>query len=154
MDFKKLFLELYNASTETEVEELIQNNQSIFNDNNWAPMGGNESNYGIIENQQSNPIAALVEKVTNSIDAILTKKCLESGVQPDGPSAPKSMSEAVNLFFQILYKEKYVQWMSKTLRLRLDMGQLIFLFLDHLLQFQNARDGGFFSLSSFANRLV
>jgi len=111
MDFKKLFLELYNASTETEVEELIQNNQSIFNDNNWAPMGGNESNYGIIENQQSNPIAALVEKVTNSIDAILTKKCLESGVQPDGPSAPKSMSEAVNLFFP-----DYKNWDLPTFR--------------------------------------
>ena len=99
MDYKKLFLDLYNASTEAEVEDLIQRNQSIFNDNNWAPMGGNESNYGIIENQQSNPIAALVEKVTNSIDAILTKKCLESGVQPDGPNAPKSMGEAINRFF-------------------------------------------------------
>lgn len=29
--------------------------------------------FGIVRNQQSNPIAALVEKVTNSIDAILTK---------------------------------------------------------------------------------
>ena len=99
MDFKKLFLDLYNASTEAEVEELIQKNQAIFNDNNWAPMGGNESNYGIIENQQSNPIAALVEKVTNSIDAILTKKCLISGVQPDAPESPRSMTDAVNLYF-------------------------------------------------------
>lgn len=99
MKFRNLFLELFNAATEAEVEMLIKNNEAIFNDSNWSPMGGNESNYGIIENQQSNPIAALVEKVTNSIDAILTKKCLQSGVQPDGPNAPKSMSEAVNRFF-------------------------------------------------------
>ena len=45
------------------------------------------------------PIAALVEKVTNSIDAILVKKCLEFGVQPDSREAPRSMEEALRLFY-------------------------------------------------------
>jgi len=62
-------------------------------------LGGNESNFGIIENQQSSPIAALVEKVTNSIDALLMKKCLELGIDPKGADAPKSMNEAVLQFY-------------------------------------------------------
>ena len=99
IDLKNLFLELYHAKTEEELETVIQKIPEIFKNENWVPVGGNESNYGIIENQQSNPIAALVEKVTNSIDAILTKKCLEHGIQPDSPQAPRSMEEAVNIFF-------------------------------------------------------
>ena len=99
IDHKTLFFSLYNAKTEEEVEVIISKSESIFNPKNWVPIGGNESNYGIIENQQSNPIAALVEKVTNSIDAILTKKCLETGVQPDAPQSPKSMEEAIKQFF-------------------------------------------------------
>ncbi|HEY2581972.1 MAG TPA: hypothetical protein VGI43_09200, partial [Mucilaginibacter sp.] len=69
------------------------------NQKNWHPLGDNESNYGIIENQQSNPIAALVEKITNSIDAILMRKCYEAGVNPTSPQAPKTMDDAVELFF-------------------------------------------------------
>lgn len=99
LDNKDLFLALYSAKTEDEVETIINKLPQIFKQENWVPIGGNESNYGIIENQQSNPIAALVEKVTNSIDAILTKKCLESGVQPDASDSPKSMEEAINRFF-------------------------------------------------------
>jgi Histidine kinase-, DNA gyrase B-, and HSP90-like ATPase len=96
---KELFLALYNSETEESLENFINSNPDIFQPANWFPIGGNESNYGIIENQQSNPIAALVEKVTNSIDAILTKKCLESGVEPDSLQAPRSMEEAIKLFF-------------------------------------------------------
>lgn len=96
---KKLFESLFSAKTEQEVEVIIQSQTEIFKQENWVPVGGNESNYGIIENQQSNPIAALVEKVTNSIDAILTKKCLEKGIQPDASNAPKSMEEAIKTLF-------------------------------------------------------
>ena len=55
--------------------------------------------FGIVRNQQSSPIAALVEKVTNSMDAILTKKCLEQGIKPDSKEAPQSMDEAINIFY-------------------------------------------------------
>jgi len=96
---KTLFLNLYNARTEEEVEDIIKKEPEIFKNSNWVPIGNNDSNYGIIENQQSNPIAALVEKVTNSIDAILTKRCLENGIQPDANNAPKSMEEAIKAFF-------------------------------------------------------
>lgn len=99
VDLKKLFLNLYNAVTEEELHEIIVNYPEIFDNKNWVPIGHNESNYGIIENQQSNPIAALVEKVTNSMDALLTKKCLEAGISPESDEAPKSMDEAIKKFY-------------------------------------------------------
>ncbi len=62
-------------------------------------MGQNRSNFSVVNNQQSNPIAALIEKVTNSIDAMLTKKCLELGLNPKSEEAPKSMKEAIEIFY-------------------------------------------------------
>ena len=99
MNNKLLFEKLYTASTESEIQTIIAANPSIFKQENWYPIGGNESNFSIIENQQSNPIAALVEKITNSIDAILMKQCLQKGIDPKSKEAPKSMDEAVEIFF-------------------------------------------------------
>jgi hypothetical protein len=97
---KKLFEELYSAKNEQELEFVIKENSTIFNNENWKPLGGNYSNFGVIENQQSSPIAALIEKITNSIDALLMKRCLEEGINPKSNLAPKSMDEAINLFYK------------------------------------------------------
>lgn len=99
IDSKELFFLLYNAQTEDELNEIILQEIETFKKENWVPIGENESNYGIIENQQSNPIAALVEKVTNSMDALLTKKCLEAGINPEADEAPKSMDAAIKKFY-------------------------------------------------------
>jgi len=100
-----IFLNLFHSPTELEIEKLI-NSEEVFNDNrNWFPLGNNDNNFGVIENQQSNPIAALIEKVTNSIDAILMRRCIENGINTKGKSAPKSMDEAVKIFFP-----DYKQW--------------------------------------------
>ncbi len=99
MTNRDLFLALYNASTESEVEALLKKYPAIFEDTNWYPLGGNASNYGVIENQQSSSIAALIEKLTNSIDAILTRQCYEAGIDPKSSVAPRSMEEAVTKFF-------------------------------------------------------
>lgn len=96
----QVFTELYKASTEEDVDAVLNRYPNLFNvPNNWQPLGNNESNFGVIENQQSSPIAALIEKITNSIDAILMRKCLELGVDPKSPEAPQSMEEAVERFF-------------------------------------------------------
>jgi len=101
MSFKNLFIELYSAPTEKEVHKVLKKNSSIFdNPDNWRPLGGNENNFGVIENQQSNPIAALIEKLTNSIDATLMKRCHEEGIDPRSPEAPHSMEEAKQRFFE------------------------------------------------------
>ncbi|MDP3147804.1 MAG: hypothetical protein Q8N83_01625 [Ignavibacteria bacterium] len=98
-DNKVLFFSLYNSSNEDEVEKVINAYPEIFKQENWHPYGENESFFGVIENQQASPIPALVEKITNSIDAILTKKCLEAGINPTSDKAPHSMEEATRIFF-------------------------------------------------------
>ena len=55
------------------MDTVIQSHPDIFKDENWFPFGGDENMFGVVRGQQSNPIAAIVEKVTNSIDAILVK---------------------------------------------------------------------------------
>ena len=100
MNMMRTFKELYFARTEDEIDKVINTHPDIFKKENWCPLGGNENNFGIIENQQSNPIAALIEKITNSIDAVLMRKCLEAGIDPKSEEAPKSMEEAKAKFFE------------------------------------------------------
>ena len=42
---------------------------------------------------------ALVEKLTNSIDAILMKRCMQEGIDPKSKEAPRSVEDAVKRFF-------------------------------------------------------
>ena len=99
IDTKALFEELFFAPTEEEVREILRCHPEIFRDEHWHPLGGDENYFGIVRGQQSNPIAAIVEKVTNSIDALLMKKCHESGIDPKAPDAPRNMEEALQKFF-------------------------------------------------------
>jgi len=97
---KDIFWKLYNADTETEVERIIKT--SIFTDSrNWKPYGNNQGNFGTFESQQNHPVPALIEKITNSIDAILIKECKLKGIDPKAHSAPKTMSKAVELFYDV-----------------------------------------------------
>lgn len=96
---KRLFQDLYFAKSEIELEQIIKNHRQLNQSANWYPLGENISNFGVIENQQSNPIAALIEKVTNSIDAILMKKCYEHEIDPKSKIAPRTMNEAIQHFF-------------------------------------------------------
>lgn len=96
---RDLFFLLYKAKNEEEIDKIIQNNPEIFSQDNWSPYGANESYFGVIENQQASPIPALIEKITNSIDAILMKKCYEADVDPKSELAPQNMEEAIRKFF-------------------------------------------------------
>ncbi|WP_216726428.1 hypothetical protein [Hymenobacter siberiensis] len=99
-DLKALYLQLFNCPDEQAVDKLIQQYPAVFTPtSNWKPLGGSENMYGVIENQQASPIAALVEKITNSIDATLMRKCYEAGVDPKGAEAPKTMEDAVKQFY-------------------------------------------------------
>ena len=105
MNEKELFEKLFYSSTEKDVDDIINSQPEIFRQENWHPYGDNESFYGVIENQQASPVPALVEKITNSIDAILTRKCFEAGIEPTSAEAPKSMEEAITKFFP-----EYKKW--------------------------------------------
>src|ERR1019366_3965072 len=108
----ELFAELYRAETEDAVDRILHANGDLFSSShNWRPLDANESNFGVIENQQSSPIAALIEKITNSIDAILMRKCYEAGIDPKSPAAPRSMDEAIGRFF---HPENQTWYLSPT----------------------------------------
>ena len=99
MDSEQLFKKFYDSDTENEVDSVVQ---AIEDDPriSWTPYGDNESFFGVIENQQASPVPALVEKITNSIDAILMRRCLEEGIDPKGVTAPRSVSAAISSFFK------------------------------------------------------
>jgi hypothetical protein len=59
------------AKTEADVTAALS--EGRFEAAVWKPLGGIENNYGIVENQQADPMAALTELIVNSIDAILLK---------------------------------------------------------------------------------
>lgn len=104
-DLESLYIQLFKAQTEQIVDEAFKQRESVLGSRiEWRPLGGSESNFGVIENQQSSPIAALIEKITNSIDAILMRKCYEAGLDPKSEMAPKSMEEAIRLFFNKVHK--------------------------------------------------
>ena len=102
---KDFFSLLLHADSEDEVARLLSGDY-IPARVTWSPLligrgsgGSNESNFSVIENQQASPIGALIEKVTNSIDAILMRKCIEAGIDAKSPAAPQRMSEAISRFF-------------------------------------------------------
>jgi hypothetical protein len=99
MELNTLFEKLFRCRNEDAVDKLIAGHPKIFAQENWHPYGDNEWNLGVIGNQQENSVAALVEKVINSIDAILMRRCYEDEIDPKSPQAPQTMEEAVAKFF-------------------------------------------------------
>jgi len=98
---KALLLRLVQASTEEDVTELLKSSGYWTDRSVWQPIGGLGNNRAVVGNQQSSPVAALVEKLVNSVDAVLTGECLRQGIDPTGPQAPASMHEAVEEFFDV-----------------------------------------------------
>lgn len=95
----QILMRLVKARDEDEVEKILD--ESFFNNVKWKPLGGKESNYGIVAAQQSDSINALCEKPVNSIDHLLLKECKKAGIDPEGPLAPQSMHKATAKFFEI-----------------------------------------------------
>ena len=96
MNVRSFFDAALSATSEKQVDELIS---SHANGCSWVPLGANENNFGLIETQQASPVAALVEKITNSIDALLMRRCLEEGVDPTSLEAPRDMGSAIETWF-------------------------------------------------------
>src|SRR5216683_3636233 len=102
MDNYALCEALLKAETEKEVEAILEKAGYLADDRDiWQPFGGFGMNLNQINNQQSDPTAALVEKLINSIDAVLLGECYKSGIDPKGPAAPRTMAEAVDRLFKV-----------------------------------------------------
>jgi len=96
----QLLLELVKAKDENAVDSILSNNQYV-KTLKWWPFNGDKSNFSHINNQQSDPVNALTEKIINSIDALLLKECKAAGIDPESKAAPLTMKEAVERFFAI-----------------------------------------------------
>src|SRR5579864_7776860 len=102
MDNYKLFELLLRADDEGEVDQILTKVGYLNDDPQlWLPFGGFEMNWSQIGNQQAEPTPALVEKLINSIDAVLMAECYKAGIDPKGNKAPGSMAEAVVQFFKV-----------------------------------------------------
>ena len=101
MDNKELVLKLAYCEREDEVIELLTEIGLWENSDYWRPFGDVENNWSTIGNQQSEAESALVEKIVNSIDAMLMKECLVRGISPESSQAPKSIAEAMEEYFGI-----------------------------------------------------
>jgi hypothetical protein len=96
---EQLLQELLNAEDETAVLEALNQRGLLAQNPRWNYLGNMPNNQSIVHNQQSTPAAALVEKYTNAVDAILLRHCKARGIDPRGPNAPFSMTKAVQQFF-------------------------------------------------------
>lgn len=101
MDYKKICLELAKAESENDVDMILSSYPEFSEENNWEYFGRVPNNIGLVNAQQSDPIGALVEKIVNSIDAVLTKECIKQGIDPKSSKAPQSMFEASKNLFGI-----------------------------------------------------
>ena len=94
--------ELISAEHEDRMLEILnQQGFTIERDDIWKPLGGNPGNFSTIGNQQADASAALIEKLVNSIDAVLLAECFKHKIDSESAEAPKSMAEAVDKFFDI-----------------------------------------------------
>lgn len=100
MDYKKnqtVFLNILKCQTSEELEKVVAAEK--LDQEGWIPYGGRSNNVGTIDGQMREADNALMEKITNSIDAILMRRCYEEDIDPrDKNAAPRTMAEAVERF--------------------------------------------------------
>lgn len=101
MQLRDLCLALVQCESENEVIDLLRKEKYWDREDNWQYFGNDEGNYSIIGNQQSKPEAAIVEKIINSVDAILLGECLKRNVNPESTEAPQSIRHALIEYFKI-----------------------------------------------------
>jgi len=101
MDAAKLCVSLLKSESESEVISCLKKAGYWDDPSAWKYYGDMENNFSTIGNQQRSPVAALVEKLINSVDAVLIKECLSKRIDPESSNAPADISKALIGFFGI-----------------------------------------------------
>ncbi len=97
---KEFLSELLSSFSTDEVDKVL--GRYNISDADWSNYGGRSKNWDTVSNQQSNAIGALTELITNSIDAVLSRKVYESGIKDlSSDEAPKSMHDAVRHCYNV-----------------------------------------------------
>ena len=98
-EVRELLFQLLTADRERDVVRALEVAGLWDHAASWRLLGDREDNYATIGAQAVIPEAALAEKITNAIDAVLMRHCREAGIDPNGPDAPNSVRSAVARFF-------------------------------------------------------
>jgi len=101
LNYKDLCLCLADSENESGVIKHLQSAGFWDNPDCWQYFGNIEDNWSTIGNQQSSPQSALVEKLVNSVDAMLMAACIEAGFNPNSDKAPQSLIKALQDLFRI-----------------------------------------------------
>ena len=96
---EQLCLDLLRADTEEQVVGLLTQHGYWDDPKAWRPFGEREDNFSTIGNQSSSADVALVEKLVNSVDAVLMGESWAAGIRPNSAEAPQTIPEAVAQFF-------------------------------------------------------
>ncbi|MCR4725951.1 MAG: hypothetical protein K5753_01880 [Clostridia bacterium] len=123
MDNKSLAIALAACEKEEEIICLLKAEGLWDDPTRWRNFGDNENNWSTIGNQQSDADAALVEKIVNSVDALLMKECMVRGISPSSDKAPRSIADALENFFEI--KGGKIQNLTETQRTSLAQKNII-----------------------------
>ncbi len=96
-------MSLIMAESEEKVIKILTRAGYWDNEDAWREYGDISMNFSQVGNQQSRSEQALVEKLINSVDAMLLRECLLSGLDPeDHTNVPNSIQEATEEFFGVI----------------------------------------------------
>jgi len=101
IELMDLCTSLAKAESEQEVIRYLKGAGFWDRQENWKFYGGIENNFSVIGNQQSLPESAIVEKIINSVDAVLMRECLRRKIDPESHDAPQNIVKALEVFFKI-----------------------------------------------------
>jgi len=96
---QELLMQLGQATDLTAATKVVRELERHFL-YTWRPVGDNEANYGLI-NIGSDPGNALIERVTNAIDAVIEREALRQLGKKQRGTVPASPREAVELWFRV-----------------------------------------------------
>ena len=94
-----LLTKLLESESEEDVITVLNSEGLLEATERWRYLGKMPNNQSIVQAQQSSANAALVEKFTNGLDAILLRKCKAEGIDPRRSNAPTSMANAIERFY-------------------------------------------------------
>ena len=100
-EIKGLALKLATANCETDAIEILKTHKFWEDDTAWLAFGGRENNVGTIMNQSAKSEFSLCELLTNSCDALMQRKCLAKGIDPESDDAPSSIFDAGEALFNV-----------------------------------------------------
>ncbi len=92
MDLRRVFLDLYQATTERQLEAALRKHKDVIRkQGKWQPIEDDQQMAAVIANRQVSPIGAIVEKLTNSMDALLLRRCAKSKITVEGDGVSSVM---------------------------------------------------------------